>query len=126
MSILDTNIVIHYLHGNEKVVALVKRHIDADKISITCINEYELMRGAKTAGDEVLKDLLGRFEIYYLDERSIAIAAEIYKKLKSSGKLIDDADILIASIAISNNEILLTADKDFKEIRSKNINIIEI
>ena len=36
-----------------------------------------------------------------------------YKKLKTKGKIVNELDILIAGIAVANNETLITEDKDF-------------
>jgi len=45
-------------------------------------------------------------------------AAEIYAELKKQGKLINDADILIASIVITNNAVLVTSNEThFKRIK---------
>lgn len=51
------------------------------------------------------------------------IASNIYKTLRSLGKIKSDSDILIASIVKANNEVLLTKDKDFQDIRDLGVNI---
>lgn len=125
MVIFDTNLIIDYLHGEERSVQIINAFIGKERLSITCINEYELFKGAGIAGEELLNMLLGSFNIYYLNQNSIRIAANIYKRLKQKGKLIDDADILIASIASENGETLITQDSDFERIDLKNIKVIE-
>jgi predicted nucleic acid-binding protein len=72
----------------------------------------------------LINELLGSFNVLYLNDVSISIAADIYKDLESKGKLIDDADILIASMAIASNNILITFDNDFRHINSKLIKVI--
>lgn len=43
-----------------------------------------------------------------IKDDAIVKAADIYASLKSQGKLISDADILVAAIAVSNNLVLVT------------------
>jgi predicted nucleic acid-binding protein len=124
MAVFDTNLLINYLHGDKKAIETVGMYSKIGRLSITCINKYELMRGATLAGEMLLDELLSNFNVLYLDNSSIAIASNIYKKLRSNGKIIDDADILIASIAIANDEILITSDKDFEHINSKLIKVV--
>ncbi|BCU67993.1 hypothetical protein HS7_14300 [Sulfolobales archaeon HS-7] len=51
------------------------------------------------------------------------IAANMHKTLKGNGKIKSDSDILIASIVIANNEVLLTKDRDFQDIKPLGVNI---
>ncbi len=53
-----------------------------------------------------------------LDNQSIFDrAAEIYAELQRKGELIEDADILIASIADTRNFTLVSDDSDFDKIQ---------
>lgn len=125
MVIFDTNLIIDYLHGEERAMRIIDTYIGRERLSITCINEYELLKGAGIAGEELLNMLLSGFNIYYPNQNSIRMAANIYRRLKQKGRLIDDADILIASIACENGETLITQDSDFERIGLKNIKVIE-
>ncbi len=50
---------------------------------------------------------------------AIEKASAIYASLKSTGKIISDADILVAGIAISNNLVLVTNNtKHFSRIEN--------
>jgi len=51
-----------------------------------------------------------------LSPEACAEAARIYCELKDSGNLIGEFDILIAAIAKTNHEPLLTYDQHFKAI----------
>ncbi|MDE1850736.1 MAG: PIN domain-containing protein [Candidatus Micrarchaeota archaeon] len=124
MVVLDTSILIHYLHGNERIVSIVDSYLSSEKVSITCINEYELLKGSNLADLELLNGFIATFNVYWMTPRSVEFASGIYKKLKGRGKLIDDADILIAGITFANGEILLTSDKDFEQIGSKQIKFL--
>ncbi len=44
------------------------------------------------------------------------IASQIYSDLKTKGSLINDADILIASMVIFHDCILISDDSDFERI----------
>ena len=53
-----------------------------------------------------------------LSINSSDIAGRIYANLKRGGELINDADILIESLAIANNKILVTGNvKHFERIK---------
>lgn len=57
-----------------------------------------------------------------LTTKSIAISAEIYANLRKKGTPVDDIDILIAGVAISNNLILVTHNqKHFGKIEGLEI-----
>lgn len=65
------------------------------------------------------KDLLESiFKIVGIDNDVILTYCELYNALKEKGLLIGDADLLIASTAISKNLILYTFDEDFKRLES--------
>ncbi|MDE1870404.1 MAG: PIN domain-containing protein [Candidatus Micrarchaeota archaeon] len=126
MVVLDTSILIHYLHGNKKVVGIVDEYLSNEKVSITCVNEYELLKGSGTADAQLLNEFIATFDVYWMNRRSLDFSSEIYKKLKGRGRMIDDADILIAGMTFANGETLLTADKDFGQIESRQIKLISI
>lgn len=52
-----------------------------------------------------------RIQVLAFDENSAVAASEIYKQLKSENKLIEIADILIGSIALTNQISLATLNK---------------
>ena len=75
------------------------------------------MRGKYNTSMEYLEQII----IYPLTLDAVKIAANMYK---TSGKIKSDSDILIASIVKVNNEVLLTKDKDFQDIKTLGVNII--
>ncbi|MGI0141605.1 MAG: PIN domain-containing protein [Candidatus Micrarchaeales archaeon] len=125
MVVLDTSVLIHYLHGNQKVIDVVDGYLAKEKASITCINEYELLKGTANPDEVILNNFISALNVYWLSERSLIFASRIYRDLKGKGVTIDDADILIAAMAFANGETVLTTDKDFEEIGSKQIKIIK-
>lgn len=54
-------------------------------------------------------------DIINLDKASISASCKIYSSLKKSGRLIDDIDILIAGIALSNNLVMVTDNTEHFE-----------
>lgn len=80
------------------------------------------MSGLEAKGAKQQVKLFKKFvadnEVLNLTEDSIAISAQIYGELKKGGSLIDDMDLLIAGIAISNKCSLATNnEKHFNRIQ---------
>lgn len=124
---LDTCIISAILNGNEKVKKKAqKTKFGGEKISINGICYYEIKRGLLAVNARTklaVFDVLCRaFELVLLDDLSIFDrAAEIYADLRPKGEPHADADILIASIAISRDSILVTGDTDFNPIQGLKI-----
>lgn len=112
MTIFDTNVVIDYLRGKETASEIMTD--GHSEIAITVITGYELLKGYRTRKEEsTVNELLNRVRIYHFDSRSMIVSGSLYRELKSSGRLKNEADILIAGIVLANNETLITADNDF-------------
>lgn len=63
--------------------------------------------------------------LYPFDLKASLWAIRIYGELKSKGIMINELDILIASIALARGEILITMDNDFKQISSLKLKILK-
>ena len=121
MVVLDTNVIIDYLIGKEDVV----REVDSyrkDDLSITFVNEYELL---KNTNRKIMEDVVQNLRIYHPNDLAASEAAKAYQELKSSGKMINDNDLLIYGICVANDEILITQDKAFAYFVSKNVKIVQ-
>lgn len=120
--VLDTNIITAILKGDETLKRKIKKNIiDGKSIFINAISYYEVKRGLlainATAKLKRFDFFCNRFDLLLFDTHSIFdIAAEIYSNLKKRGELIEDADILIASVVIFRNFILVSDDTDFDRI----------
>ena len=121
---LDTNIISAFLKKDLRVVSRVSDYLESfDRLTINIISYYEILRGLKDLGNE---EKLSKFEEFVQENEFISIgkdtvikAAEIYAYLKKQGNLIEDADILMASIAIVENLVLVTNNiKHFERIES--------
>lgn len=108
--LLDTNIISYYLKGFESLKEKITENIDL--LSISIISYYEIVSGLQSinAGKRIaeFEKFCELINIINLDKASISASCKIYSALKKSGKLIDDIDILIAGIALSNNLVMVT------------------
>jgi len=127
MIFLDTDILSYYFSGNtvirEKLLKAVK---SGRKLSLTSINIYEILKGLKYKNNKkketLFRDFLKNVIVCNLDDNSISLAANIYADLKNKGKIIGDADILIASIVINNGGILVSNNqKHYENITDLNL-----
>ncbi|MBI5750336.1 MAG: PIN domain-containing protein [Nitrospinae bacterium] len=110
--ILDTDICIYWLKG----IASIKNKIELvglQNINTTIITVAELYHGAFYS--EKIKDNLETIEKFVRVIKPLPITKNSAKKfgriksiLKVRGEIIDNFDILIASIVFDNNGILVT------------------
>ena len=112
MVCLDSDIIIEFLK-NDKVILNKINDLQKNKkdISTTSINTFEVFRGFinfKSDSLDRFNAFLSNLKIYNFNLSSSKKAAEIFEDLKSRGKILDLADIMTASIAITNNEPILT------------------
>ena len=109
---LDTDVVIELLRGNKKILGKLKSLSRDTIISITGLTVYELYKGIIYMGDEKRKleaeDFMSSVEILQMDIEAEKKAAEIYADLRKKGKMLNDADLLIAATVMVNNSSLVT------------------
>lgn len=122
--LLDTNIISFYLKGDKRLKEKLSCNIDSLAISI--ISYYEIVSGLQSINAAKRINEFENFcefvDIINLNKSSIKASCHIYSDLKKVGNLIDDIDILIAGIAISNNLIFITDNtKHFERIKNLKI-----
>ena len=124
---LDTNIITAFLKNDLEVVKKTSDYLEVfDDLTINIISYYEILRGLKDLGN---KDKLRKFEEFLQENELISIrketvqkAAEIYAYLKKGGILIEDADILMASIALVEGLVLVTDNtRHFERVKGLEI-----
>ncbi len=121
--VLDTDIIIYFLKGNEKISKKLLSFPPND-IYTTIFNITEMLYGAYNSKKieynlKLIKDFAKNINILHFDEEASEIFAKNKARLKQEGKLIADFDLLIASIAIVNNCILITNNiRHFKRIKT--------
>lgn len=123
--LLDTNICIALLRGNRDIACRLI-NIGEGHCLLSVITLYELMFGAyysKREEQEVpkVKRFIDRFPIIPLRD-----AAETYAllkvRLRSSGILIDEFDLMIAATALEGDYVLVTDNiKHFQRIEGLRI-----
>ncbi len=126
MSIFDTSVLISALAGEVWAEKAMESYSDSG-LATTSINKYELLKGRSYRTERentVIGHLLKGLYIRDLDDPAILKAAQLFNELKERGRMIDEFDILIAAIAITNNEILVVSDKHFNSVNyDKIINV---
>jgi len=121
---LDTNIITAFLKKDLRVVRRVSDYLEYfDWLTINIISYYEILRGLKDLGNEEklrkFEEFVQENELVSISKETVVKAAEIYAYLKKQGNLIEDADILMASIAIVEDLVLITNNiKHFERIES--------
>ena len=129
MTIIDTSVIIPFLNGAREVVDKVRDVSQtSDRVVITVITAYEMLKGAYLSSkrEDNLKDVreaISGMEVLDLTPEACEEASSIFFSLKESGKMISEFDILIAAIAKANDEAILTRDQHFKAI--KGIEVIQ-
>ncbi len=120
--ILDTDTIIYFQKGHRGVVKRVIS-VHPDSIVTTIINRAELLFGAyysEHKKQNLLKthEFLTAIKTLPFCNNSTEIFAEYKASLKKNGNIIDDMDLVIASIAMANNMILVTNNtKHFGRIK---------
>ena len=129
MLLLDTSILIHQQRGD----AAIKKRLDSlskrfpATPSVTFINVFEYLIGIKlwTKRKNEATKFLENFNIINTTERTAEIMTSLKLKYDKAGLQFSLADLIIASLAIENNMILVTSDRDFEDIRELKLELID-
>ena len=119
--LLDTNIVTAILKKNKKVEQKLKEvQVERKGVFISGITYYEIKRGllATNATRKLLEfgGLCRRYRVLPVEIEVLEKASEIHAELKGQGRLLEDADILIAATAIAQGLILVSHDRDMQRV----------
>ncbi|MDR0403876.1 MAG: PIN domain-containing protein [Treponema sp.] len=119
--LIDTNIIIYSLKNDENVQTRFLEHEKAPKY-ISIITYGELLYGAKKS-KQIEKNcakiyrIKNLFPIIPIDLPIIEIFSDLKSKYRKTGTVIADFDLLIASTALTYNQILVTNNiKHFEKI----------
>lgn len=124
--LLDSNILIDYLRGDEKTAEfLYNLEKTDDNAFISVITEYELLCG-KDINDPIksqkMAELLSLFPPVDVNSEIVKISAKFYRDYNSG-----IADAIIAGTALYTNSTLITKNikhfANIKEINIKSINL---
>jgi tRNA(fMet)-specific endonuclease VapC len=121
--LLDTNIVSALLKQNFEVgLKVTEIRSKGQFIGISAVTYYEIQRGLLRSNATKklawFQQFCQDYPILLLDDLIIfQKASEIYADLTSRGRIIQDADILIAATAIIHNLILVSHDSDLTRVK---------
>ena len=115
MTILDTNICVRFLRGDESVV---RRLLDADEnddLRIPAMVEGELFYGVEKSerrdeNREKVKALLAFLPVCHADDETMEKFGELKAKAEAAGRRVDDADMIIAATAMRHGAVLVTGN----------------
>ena len=121
--LVDSDILIYFLKGKQEVVQKLSQ-IPIDDLYISRINYTELIYGAYNSAKinqnlKVIEPFLDSFTVLEFTKESSLIFAKEKARLKKSGNIIADMDLMIASLAIANDCTLISNNlKHFNRIQN--------
>ena len=124
MVLIDTNIIVDLIAGDKQIIALLNKLVEKEEIKTSTITEYELLKHKNRLKKQLAEDFLSEIIICPFDRAAARKSALLFNKLKESGKMINENDLLIAGICLANDEVLLTRDQKFGNIDDANIKIV--
>ena len=115
MTILDTNICVRFLRGDESVV---RRLLDADEnddLRIPAMVEGELFYGVEKSerrdeNREKVKALLAFLPVCHADDETMEKFGKLKAKAEAASRRVDDADVIIAATAMRHGALLVTGN----------------
>ena len=125
MILLDTDVCIEILRGNELVVE--KRSDSDERVAISFMTIGELFYGAersnyRSKNINLVEEFILTVEIINTDVEILKKFGELKADLYKKNILLPDADILIASTAMTNCSKLITGNiKHFNRFENLNI-----
>ena len=121
--LIDSDILIYFLKGKQEVVKRISQ-IPIGDLYISRINYTELIYGAYNSTKinrnlKVIEPFLESFIVLEFTKVSSLIFAKEKARLKKSGNIIADMDLMIASIAIENDCTLISNNiKHFERVQN--------
>ena len=119
--LLDTDIIIYSLKGNEIVRRNLRLHLN-DPIKISAVTLMELYYGAyksKRVASNLakIKTIENTLEIISISRELVEIFGILKSNLEKAGKPLDDFDLILASTAMTHNLTIVTHnEKHFRRI----------
>jgi predicted nucleic acid-binding protein len=113
---LDTDILIEHFRGNEAIKKRIESLTPEDGLGLIWFTFYEFFKGifvsGKSGEEPFLQELAQTCVVLDASYEAAKIGGEIYARLRKEGRLINDADILIASIVKAHDAVLVTNNED--------------
>jgi|WetSurMetagenome_2_1015567.scaffolds.fasta_scaffold40319_3 tRNA(fMet)-specific endonuclease VapC len=124
MTFLDTSIIIDFLAGDQRIVAIVKEILSKEDIKTTTITEYELLRYKTKIKKQGAERFLSGVIVCSFDRDAAKKAAVLFQELQDAGRMVNENDLLIAGISLSHDDVLLTRDEKLANISKDKIKIV--
>lgn len=121
-ALIDTDVLSLFFRGHPAVTARFENYLaDFEKVNISIITYYEILSGLKHRDAhrkmEIFLEFVSENTILPLTEKSVTVSANLYATLRRQGNPLDDIDLLIAGIAVTNEQVLATRNtKHFQRI----------
>lgn len=112
-TLLDTDVLSALMRKTPEVLNRATVYLaDHPHLTISLITRFEILRGLKVKNAGAQLAAFNRFcannEVLPITDQIIVRAADIYADLHRRGKLIPDADMLIAAVALENGLVVST------------------
>ncbi|HWR58725.1 MAG TPA: PIN domain-containing protein [Thermodesulfovibrionales bacterium] len=115
--LIDTSAWVEFFRGTSKTADAVAKLIEIGKASICGVVTYELIQGAKSAGESAhLSGVLGALPYIEITSDLWTKAGIISAGLRVKGLTLPMSDLLIGAIALEHNMEVLTLDTHFASI----------
>jgi len=113
---LDSDILIDLLRNKKETLEWLKENENKFIFATTIINVFELYAGAYNSENQekrikAVKKLIEKLKILNINLRIVEEAGKHYAKLKKEGQIIDNRDLFIGVIALTENIPLKTNNK---------------
>ena len=111
--VVDTDVLIDYFSGAEPAAEAVARLLAEDRLAVTTVTLFELACGVST--EEQLRDLELLTQaalVVALDGYAALRAGVVYRDLRTRGKLVGMADLLIAGCCLAAGFPLLSRNRE--------------
>jgi tRNA(fMet)-specific endonuclease VapC len=121
--ILDTDILVALLKGEQGAIQTISALEETNgRIATTIVTAYELLKGAYISSKPKenlvkVREVISNLQVLDLSLQACEEASKIYRDLRKTGSSIGEFDVLIAAIAVTYNETIMTRDEHFKSIR---------
>jgi hypothetical protein len=98
--IIDTDVCIDFLKGQEFAVSIVKDLLINGNAYLSILTYYELLKGIYSKKQEkAINDFVEGFEIINIDNNIVRIGAKFYRGYRKKGITLSTVDCLIMATA---------------------------
>lgn len=110
---IDSNAETAILRPDQRVLSQVRAVLaQGDEVTLNAVSYFEVKRGLVSPRFQRKLTDFHAFAVTYgvldLDLPSLDRAADVYQVLRAAGTPLEDADLLVAGIALSRDAVLVT------------------